>query len=55
MRALVSYGAARNIAVVPEIEMPGHSLAAPPCFPELSCSGGPFKIFPFFQRPEYHA
>ncbi len=51
MRALVSYGAARNITLVPEIEMPGHSLAALSCFPELSCSGGPFEIFPFFSGP----
>jgi hexosaminidase len=31
--------------------MPGHSLAALSCFPELSCSGGPFEIFPFFKGP----
>jgi hexosaminidase len=30
--------------VIPEIEMPGHSLAALAAYPELSCTGGPFKV-----------
>ena len=31
--------------------MPGHALAALACFPDLSCSGGPFEIYPFFSGP----
>jgi hexosaminidase len=42
IREVVSYAAARNITVVPEIEMPGHSIAALAAHPEFSCSGGPF-------------
>jgi len=51
MRNLISYAAARNVRLVPEIEMPGHALAALACFPDLSCSGGPFEIYPFFSGP----
>jgi hexosaminidase len=32
-----------NITVIPEIEMPGHALAALAAYPELSCTGGPFE------------
>jgi len=51
MRDLVNYAALRGITIVPEIEMPGHSLAALSCYPHLSCTGGPFEIFPFFHGP----
>ncbi len=34
-RELVAYAAARHIAVVPEIEMPGHASAAVAAYPEL--------------------
>lgn len=32
-----------GINVIPEIEMPGHALAALAAYPELSCTGGPFE------------
>jgi len=48
---LVDYGLERGVTIVPEIEMPGHSIAALSCFPGLSCQGGPFEIFPFFHGP----
>ncbi len=51
MRELVRYAAARGVTLVPEIELPGHCLAALACYPDLSCSGGPFEIFPFFKGP----
>ncbi len=41
---IVAYAAERQITVVPEIEMPGHSLAALAAYPELSCTGGPFEV-----------
>jgi len=44
IREVVAYAAQRFITVVPEIEMPGHSLAALACYPDLSCSGGPFEV-----------
>jgi hexosaminidase len=44
IREVVRYAQSRFITVVPEIEMPGHSLAALAAYPELSCSGGPFTV-----------
>lgn len=44
IREVVAYAAERNITVIPEIEMPGHSMAALAVFPHLSCTGGPFEI-----------
>lgn len=43
IRDIVAYAAARHITIVPEIEMPGHALCILSAFPELSCTGGPFK------------
>jgi hexosaminidase len=51
LRNLVQYASSRGVTVVPEIEMPGHSLAALSCYPNLSCEGGPFEVFPFFKGP----
>jgi len=43
-RHIVDYAAKRGITVIPEIEMPGHSLAALAAYPELSCTGGSFEV-----------
>jgi hexosaminidase len=39
IRELVAYALARNVVLVPEIEIPGHFGAAIASHPELSCSG----------------
>ncbi|NTW24385.1 MAG: family 20 glycosylhydrolase [Lentimicrobium sp.] len=44
-REVVAYAAERYVNVVPEIEMPGHALAALAAYPELSCTGGPFEVW----------
>lgn len=44
IREVVKYAADRQITIIPEIEMPGHSLAALAAYPELSCTGGPFRL-----------
>ncbi|HET9505678.1 MAG TPA: family 20 glycosylhydrolase [Hymenobacter sp.] len=44
IKEVVKYAQERYITVVPEIEMPGHALAALTAYPELSCTGGPFKV-----------
>ncbi len=44
IRDVVAYAKARNVTVVPEIEMPGHASAAIAAYPELSCSGKPIKV-----------
>lgn len=43
-KEIVRYAAARYITVVPEIEMPGHSCAVLAAYPELGCTGGPYKV-----------
>ena len=37
VRDLIKYAAERYVTIIPEIEIPGHSLAAISCYPELSC------------------
>ncbi|WP_408949971.1 family 20 glycosylhydrolase [Lysobacter sp. Hz 25] len=44
VREVVAYAKARHIMVIPEIEMPGHSLAALAAYPELACTPGPFEV-----------
>ncbi|MBI4662914.1 MAG: beta-N-acetylhexosaminidase [Verrucomicrobia bacterium] len=44
MRELAAYAQARHVTIVPEIEMPGHFLAALSAHPEFSCAGGPFEV-----------
>ncbi|HRX84052.1 MAG TPA: beta-N-acetylhexosaminidase [Phycisphaerae bacterium] len=44
VREVLAYARQRFVTVVPEIEMPGHALAALAAYPELSCTGGPFEI-----------
>ena len=44
VREVVAYAASRNITVVPEIEMPGHALAALAAYPAFSCNGGPIEV-----------
>lgn len=44
VKEIVAYAAERHIDVVPEIELPGHALAALTAYPEFSCTGGPFKV-----------
>lgn len=43
IKEVVAYAAQRYIDVIPEIELPGHALAALTAYPEFSCTGGPFK------------
>lgn len=43
-REIVAYAAERYITVIPEIDMPGHMLAALASYPELGCTGGPYEV-----------
>lgn len=43
-KEIVRYAAERYITVVPEIEMPGHSVAALAAYPQLGCTGGPYEV-----------
>jgi len=44
IKEIVAYAASRFITVIPEIEMPGHSVAALASYPDLGCTGGPYKV-----------
>lgn len=41
---IVAYATELHIKVVPEIEMPGHAVAALASYPQYSCTGGPFEV-----------
>ncbi|MCR5710677.1 MAG: beta-N-acetylhexosaminidase [Bacteroidales bacterium] len=43
-REIVRYAAERGITVIPEIDMPGHTMAALAAYPELGCTGGPYEV-----------
>ena len=44
VRDIVAYAASRYVTVMPEIEMPGHSVGALSAYPQFSCTGGPFQV-----------
>jgi hexosaminidase len=44
VRELVRYAQERFVTIIPEIEMPGHALAALAAYPELACTEGPFEV-----------
>lgn len=45
-REIVKYARERYIDVIPEVDMPGHMLAALAAYPELGCTGGPYEVCP---------
>lgn len=44
-RELVAYAAQRNIMIIPEIDMPGHTNAALASYPELNCDGRATELY----------
>ena len=45
IREVVAYAERLGITVVPEIDLPGHMLAALSAYPWLGCSGGPYEAW----------
>ena len=45
IRDIVRYAADRYITIIPEIDMPGHMVAALTAYPELGCTGGPYEVW----------
>jgi hexosaminidase len=43
VKDIISYAQKRYITIVPEIEMPGHSVAVLAAYPELACKPGPYE------------
>lgn len=48
IKGIVAYAQQRGITVIPEIEMPGHALAALAAYPQLGCTGGPYETARFW-------
>ncbi|OSZ81018.1 beta-N-acetylhexosaminidase [Chitinophagaceae bacterium IBVUCB2] len=46
IKELVRYAADRFVNILPEIDVPGHSLAALASYPELSCTPGEYYVSP---------
>ncbi len=44
IREIIAYAAAKGIDVIPEIDLPGHMVAALATYPELGCTGGPYEV-----------
>lgn len=44
IKDVIQYAADRYITIIPEIELPGHALAALASYPELGCTGGPYEV-----------
>jgi hexosaminidase len=45
VKEVVAYAQKRHITIVPEIEMPGHSVAVLAAYPELACKPGKYETF----------
>ncbi len=44
IKEIVKYAAARYITIIPEIDIPGHCVAALTSYPFLGCTKGPYKV-----------
>ena len=45
LRDMVKYAADLGIIIIPEIDLPGHQLAAITTYPDLGCTGGPYEVW----------
>ena len=45
IRDIVRYAADRYITIIPEVDMPGHMVAALTAYPQLGCTGGPYEVW----------
>ncbi|MHA1106072.1 MAG: family 20 glycosylhydrolase [Promethearchaeota archaeon] len=44
IKEIIQYADDRFISIIPELDFPGHVQSVLAAFPELSCTGGPFKV-----------
>lgn len=51
MREFIRYAAERHIEVIPEIDMPGHMMAATRIYPELTCDDKIGSVIGVFSNP----
>ncbi len=49
IRDMVAYAGARGITIIPEVDMPGHMVAALASYPEYGCAGsGPYEVLTYW-------
>ncbi len=44
IKDVIQYAADRYITIIPEVDLPGHMLAALAAYPEFGCTGGPYEV-----------
>ena len=45
VKEILEYAASKGITVIPEIDLPGHMLAALAAYPQYGCTGGPYDVW----------
>ena len=45
VKDIIKYADERGITIIPEVDLPGHMLAALAAYPQLGCTGGPYKVW----------
>ena len=45
IKEIIEYAEERCITIIPEIDLPGHMLAALASYPEFGCTGGPYEVW----------
>ena len=45
VKEILEYAASKGITVIPEIDLPGHMLAALAAYPQYGCTGGPYEVW----------
>ena len=45
IKEIIAYAAGKGIDIIPEIDLPGHMLAALAAYPEYGCTGGPYEVW----------
>lgn len=45
IKDVIKYAADRHISIIPEIDLPGHMVAALKAYPHLGCTGGPYEVW----------
>lgn len=45
VKEILEYAAAKGITIIPEIDLPGHMLAALSAYPQYGCTGGPYDVW----------
>ncbi|HLN54463.1 MAG TPA: family 20 glycosylhydrolase [Bacteroidales bacterium] len=55
IKEIVQYAAERHVTIVPEVDIPGHSLSAIAAYPELSCTREPQMVNPGSSMSEWYS